>query len=280
MADEEQKALIQIVQAQLAEQRLRRRWRLFFRFAFLGLFAVLVFALVLGPGVGIAPTAVGEHAALIRLEGAIFADAGVPVGGDARDIRKSLREAFETEYARVVILEINTPGGSPVQSAYIADEILRLREEYPDKPLYAVIADLCMSGGMYAAAAADQVYADPASLIGSIGVVFGGFGFVETMEKLGVERRLMTAGRNKAMLDPFLPEDPGQVAHAQKLLDQVHAQFIERVKEGRKGKPRRGLGVVRRSVLDRRTGAGTRVDRRFRGRALCRRGDQRSRRDR
>ncbi len=236
MADADREALTQILQAQLAEQRRARRWKIFFRFAFFGLFAVFVLIFASVPGGGYTPQVGGEHAALVRLEGPIFSGLNPAVGGDARDIGEALRDAFASEDARVVILEINTPGGSPVQSAYIADEILRLREKHPDKPLYAVVADICMSGGMYAAAAADKVYANPASLIGSVGVVFGGFGFVEAIDKLGIERRLMTAGRNKAMLDPFLPENPEQVAHTQALLDQVHAQFIERVREGRAGK--------------------------------------------
>ncbi len=236
MADDDHVALVQILQTQLAEQRRARRWRLLYRLAFLGLFAFFVVTMASSPGGVYAPQISGEHAALVRLEGPIFADLSPAVGSDARGVSEALRDAFENENARVVILEINTPGGSPVQSAYIADEILRLRAEHPDKPLYAVVSDICTSGGMYAAVAADEVYANPASLIGSVGVVFGGFGFVEAIDKLGIERRLMTAGRNKAMLDPFLPRDAEQVAHTQKMLDQVHAQFIERVKEGRQGK--------------------------------------------
>lgn len=234
--DEDRDALVEMVRAQLAEQRSARRWRLFFRLALLGLFGAGVVMLASAPDGVLAPPAAGKHAALVKLEGPIFSNAGPASGSDAESVNSALRDAFENDDAQVVILEINTPGGSPVQSGYIADEILRLRKEYPDKPLYAVIADICASGGMYAAVAAGEVYADPGSLIGSVGVVLSGFGFVDAIDKLGVERRLMTAGENKGMLDPFLPEEPAQVAHAQKLLDQIHAQFIRRIKEGREGK--------------------------------------------
>ena len=237
MADEDRDVLARLVEAQLDEQRRVRRWKLFFRFAFLGVLVFFAATFVLSPDYS-APRAIGDHAALIKLEGAIFADAGGVTSNNAQAINGSLREAFATADAKLVILEINTPGGSPVQSAYIADEVSRLREAYPDKPLYAVISDICASGGMYVAASAEKVYANPASLIGSIGVVFNGFGFVRAIENLGIERRLMTAGKNKAMLDPFLPEDPEHVVHMQRLLDQIHAQFIEHVKKGRAGKLR------------------------------------------
>ena len=238
MADEDRDALVRLVGAQLDEQRRARRWKLFFRFAFLGLLAFFVATFVLLPESGTygPPRAISDHAALVKLEGAIFADAGGVTGSSAQAINDSLREAFANPEAKLVILEINTPGGSPVQSAYIADEISRLRELHPDKPFYVVISDVCASGGMYVAASAEKIYANPASLIGSIGVIFNGFGFVRTIENLGIERRLITAGKNKAMLDPFLPENPEQLAHMQGLLDQIHVQFIERVKQGRAGK--------------------------------------------
>jgi protease IV len=144
-----------------------------------------------------------------------------------------LRAAFESEKAVGVILRINSPGGSPVQAGYINDEILRLREEYPDMPMYAVISDVCASGGYYAAVAADQIYADKASIVGSIGVRMDSFGFVDAMEKLGVERRLLTAGESKGFLDPFQPAKEQDIAHVQKLLNNIHTQFIETVKKGR-----------------------------------------------
>jgi len=132
-----------------------------------------------------------------------------------------------------VILRINSPGGSPVQSGYVYDEIRRLRKEYPQTPLYAVVGDMCASGGYYIAAAADEIYADKASVVGSIGVLMNGFGFVEAMEKLGVERRLLTAGAHKGFLDPFSPAQPDEIAHIQSLLGDIHEQFIHAVKEGR-----------------------------------------------
>jgi protease-4 len=132
-----------------------------------------------------------------------------------------------------VILRINSPGGSPVQSGYIYDEIRRLREENPDTPLYAVVTDICASGGYYIASAADKIYADKASIVGSIGVRMDNFGFVDAMQKLGIERRTLTAGENKALLDPFMPENEETKAHMQSMLGEIHQQFINAVKEGR-----------------------------------------------
>ena len=144
-----------------------------------------------------------------------------------------MREAFDNEKSAGVILRINSPGGSPVQSGYIYDEILRLRKENPDTPLYAVVTDVCASGGYYIAAAADKIYADKASIVGSIGVRMDNFGFVDAMDKLGIERRTLTAGENKALLDPFLPIDEKTTAHMQNMLSEIHQQFINAVKEGR-----------------------------------------------
>ena len=144
-----------------------------------------------------------------------------------------LRAAFEDEGAQAVILRINSPGGSPVQSGYVYDEIKRLRTLHPEKPLYAVISDIGASGAYYIAAAADQIYADKASLVGSIGVVASGFGFVDTLEKLGVERRLYTAGSHKGFLDPFSEEKPEEVDFWKGVLNSTHEQFIAKVKEGR-----------------------------------------------
>ncbi|PID34003.1 MAG: S49 family peptidase [Thiotrichales bacterium] len=145
----------------------------------------------------------------------------------------SLRNAFKHEKTKGVIIRINSPGGSPVQAGYINDEIRRLKAEYKDIPVYAVVSDICASGGYYIAVAADEIYADKASLVGSIGVRMDSFGFVEAMKKLGVERRLYTAGTNKGMLDPFSPENPVQVAHIDEMLDVTHQQFIKVVKDGR-----------------------------------------------
>jgi protease-4 len=144
-----------------------------------------------------------------------------------------LRNAFEDKNTVGVILRINSPGGSPVQSGYINDEIKRLREKYPDIPFYAVISDIGASGAYYIAVAADKIYADKASIIGSIGVRMDSFGFVDAMRTIGVERRLLTAGEHKALLDPFSPEDPVAIEHIQEMLDQIHQQFVAVVKEGR-----------------------------------------------
>jgi protease-4 len=171
----------------------------------------------------------GEHTALIEVKGVISPDSEA----SADRIVGGLRKAFENEDAKGIILRINSPGGSPVQSGYINDEIKRLQKQNPDKKVYAVISDMCASGGYYVASAADEIYADKASLVGSIGVVMNSFGFVESMEKLGVERRLYTAGDNKGFLDPFSPEKPDEVNHVKSLLSQIHQQFIDVVKQGR-----------------------------------------------
>jgi len=171
----------------------------------------------------------GKHTALVDLSGVIAANADA----SADRIVTGLRAAFEDDKTVGVILRINSPGGSPVQSGYINDEIQRLRAEYPDIPFYAVVMDICASGGYYVAAAADRIYADKASVVGSIGVRFDGFGFVDAIDRLGIERRLMTAGEHKALLDPFLPEGEAEKVHMQRLLDAIHQQFIDVVKQGR-----------------------------------------------
>lgn len=144
-----------------------------------------------------------------------------------------LQAAFEDSKTRGVILRINSPGGSPVQAGQIYDEIKRLRGEYPNIPLYAVVDDICASGGYYVAAAADRIYVNKASIVGSIGVLMDGFGFTGTMDKLGVERRLLTAGENKGFLDPFSPPNPRQQAYAKAMLGEIHQQFIQAVRDGR-----------------------------------------------
>ena len=152
---------------------------------------------------------------------------------NADDIISSLREAFENKNTTGVLMRINSPGGSPVQSGYISDEIKRLRGLHPNTPLYAVVGDMCASGGYYIAAAADEIYADKASLVGSIGVIMSSFGFVDAIEKLGVERRMLTAGENKGFLDPFSPLKERDVKHIRSMLGNIHDQFIETVKAGR-----------------------------------------------
>ncbi len=214
--------------ASINEQRRTRRWGIFFKFlVFAYIFAILFYI----PGQWDAGEIKlgGKHTALIEVSGVISADseasADVIVGG--------LRAAFEDEDTRGIILRINSPGGSPVQSGYIYDEIKRLRSLHPEVPLYAVVVDVCASGGYYIAAAADEIYADKASMVGSIGVLMNGFGFTGTMEKLGVERRLLTAGENKGFLDPFSPLKESEVAHVKGMLGNIHQQFIDAVKNGR-----------------------------------------------
>ncbi|MCA0912073.1 S49 family peptidase [Marinobacter nauticus] len=217
-----------LVMSLQAEQRRSRRWGIFFKLLTFGYLFALLFMIraPFGEGVG---AAVGAHTALVEVNGPIAADELA----SADNLVGALRSAFEAENSKAVVLRINSPGGSPVQSGYVYDEIKRLREEYPDKKIYAVISDIGASGAYYIAAAADEIYANRASLVGSIGVVAGGFGFTEAMEKIGVDRRLYTAGDNKAFLDPFSPEQEEEVAFWQGVLENTHKQFIEAVRQGR-----------------------------------------------
>jgi len=222
------KLIEKLVMSLQSEQRRSRRWGIFFKFLTFGYLFALLFMLKFPFGDSI-DAATGKHTALVEISGPIAADELA----SADNIVGALRAAFEEESSVAVVLRINSPGGSPVQSGYVYDEILRLREEYPDKKVYAVIADVGASGAYYIASAANEIYANRASLVGSIGVVAGGFGFTEVMEKIGVERRLYTAGDNKAFLDPFSPEQQEEVAFWQGVLENTHQQFIEAVKAGR-----------------------------------------------
>lgn len=217
-----------LVMSLQAEKRRSRRWGIFFKLlAFVYLFALL--AIIWAPFSSNMDVAAGAHTAVVDVDGTIAADELA----SADNIVGSLRSAFEQKDAVAVILRINSPGGSPVQSGYVYDEIRRLRDEYPEKKLYAVISDIGASGAYYIASAADEIYANRASLVGSIGVVAGGFGFTGIMDKLGVERRLYTAGDNKAFLDPFSPEKEQEVEFWQSVLKTTHQQFVAAVKEGR-----------------------------------------------
>lgn len=223
------KLLEKTLLANVQEHRRSRRWGIFFKsLTFIYLFAALaVFSPLMDFEKGASRSS--NHTALIEIKGMI-ADTE-PASAD--NIVGSLRAAFEDEKTKGVILRINSPGGSPVQSGYIYDEIRRLRAQKPNIKVYAVITDLGASGAYYIASAADQIYADKASLVGSIGVTAAGFGFVGTMEKLGVDRRTYTSGEHKAFLDPFQPQKPDETAFWQSVLDTTHQQFIASVKAGR-----------------------------------------------
>ena len=209
------------------EQKKARRWGVVFKLAtFAYLSVILILAYSASPG---DVNLKDDHTALIRIDGAIAADSTA----NANDIAGALRKAFATPTAKAIILAINSPGGSPVQAGYIYDEVKRLRGEYPDTKVYAVISDLGASGGYYIAVAADEICANRASLVGSIGVTASSFGFVEAMNKLGVECRHFTAGEHKAFLDPFSDLKESEKAFWQSVLDNTHQQFISVVKEGR-----------------------------------------------
>ena len=222
----ERETLERLVFAQMQEQRAARRWRNAIRLLWLG---VVVAVLWLSFSRSTGPTHVNQaHTALVEIHGEIASDADA----SADWIVGALRDAFADEGSQAVVLLINSPGGSPVQAGIINDEIRRLKDKH-QKPVYAVVEESCASAAYYIAVAADQIYVDKASIVGSIGVLMDGFGFTGLMDKLGVERRLMTAGENKGFLDPFSPQTKTQRAYAQAMLDQIHQQFIQVVREGR-----------------------------------------------
>ncbi|MDE2365687.1 MAG: S49 family peptidase [Betaproteobacteria bacterium] len=224
----EKRVLEKLALSSLQEQRRARHWSIFFKsLTFIYLFILLFYGL--GWFSQNEMSISGKHTALVDLRGVISPD----TISSAENINTGLQHAFKDKKTQGVILRINSPGGSPVQAGYISDEIKRLRAEYPDIPLYAVVEDICASGGYYVASVADKIYVDKASIVGSIGVVMNGFGFTGAMEKLGVERRLLTAGENKAFLDPFSPTKVDQEKYAKKMLDEIHQQFIEVVRQGR-----------------------------------------------
>jgi len=212
--------------AAVNEQRRARRWGIFFKTSVL-LYAIFLLYLYLPSDAG--DIKIGNHTALVEISGPIagnaLANANTIIGG--------LRAAYKDKNTKGIILRINSPGGSPVQAGYINDEIYRLKEKYPDIPIKAVVTDICASAAYYIAVAAGDIYANKASIVGSIGVLMNGYGFVDTMKKLGVERRLLTAGDSKGFLDPFSPVKPEDQAHMQGLLNNIHDQFIAVVKKGR-----------------------------------------------
>jgi len=223
----ERRVITKLAQASLKEQKRARRWSIFFKFL---IFAYITFVLFVFVEPDISKAKITDkHTALVELQG-VIADGET---ASADNIVSALRNAFEDEKTEGVILRINSPGGTPVQAGYIYDEILRLREKYPEIPLYAVVSDMAASGGYYVASAADEIYVSNSSIVGSIGVRMDSFGVVDAMEKLGIESRTLTAGENKALLDPFTPVNEKAMKHLQTMIDDIHLQFIDAVKKGR-----------------------------------------------
>jgi protease-4 len=213
------------------ERRRARRWRIFFRLFGIA-FALLAFMTILAlAGIG-QRVCLDQCTAVVHVEGEIDRDARA----NAENVISGLQQAYEYPRVKGVLVVVNSPGGSPVQAGQIFDEIRRLRAKHPDKPTHAVIEDMAASGGYYVAAAADRIYVDKASIVGSIGVIMQGFGLVGAIDKLGVERRVVTAGEHKAFLDPFQPVDPADVQHLRGMLNDVHEQFVTAVREGRGGR--------------------------------------------
>jgi protease-4 len=225
----ERAVLERLVMATVEEQRRARRWRIFFRLLTLGLLLLLLAVAMGWIRTPAATVGAGRHTAVVEIDGVLLTGGEV----EADSVITSLRGAFKDTATAGVVLRINSPGGSPVQAGMIYDEIRRLRAAHPNTPMYAVVEEICASGGYYIASAADRIYVDKASLIGSIGVRMDSFGFTEAMDKLGIERRLITAGQNKGFLDPFLPLNDEQRAHAQRMVAVIHQQFIDAVRQGR-----------------------------------------------
>ena len=219
-------ALERVATQLIHHQQSERRWRVFFRLAWLGLALAVLWLVTIGRMAPSAPST--PHTALVEVRGEISAESDA----SAEALVGALKNAFEDAGAQAVVLRINSPGGSPVQSGIIYDEIKRLKAKH-NKKVYAVVEEVCASGAYYIAVAADEIYVDKASIVGSIGVLMDGFGFTGLMDKLGVERRLLTSGANKGMLDPFSPANPRQTELAKAMIEQIHRQFIAVVKEGR-----------------------------------------------
>lgn len=224
----EREVLEKLLLASISEQRKARRWGILFKSLFLIYLAIALW-LVAEPFGGLSRSGSSTHTAVVDVEGMI-AEGGAT---NADNIIEGLRAAIEDKRTKGIILRMNTPGGSPVQSAYVYEEIRRIKKEKPNFPIFAVVSDLCASGGYYIAAAADKIFVNPVSVVGSIGVIMNGFGFVDAISKLGVERRLMTAGEHKAIMDPFKPVSEVEKEHIQGLINHIHQQFIGAVRQGR-----------------------------------------------
>jgi protease-4 len=223
----ERELVTKLATAALKEQRRTRLWGIFFKLLTFAYITVVLLAAFDWTGREV--TGTRKHTAMVEVSGLIAPGADA----SAERINSALLEAFKDSNTQGVVVRINSPGGSPVQAQTIYDEMRRLRKKYPDIPLYAVVEDVCASGGYFVAAGADRIYVGKASIVGSIGVLMNGFGFTGLMDKLGVERRLITAGKNKGMLDPFSPVDENDVKHAREMVDDIHKQFIAVVREGR-----------------------------------------------
>ena len=224
----EREMLDKMLSATVKEQRARRRWGIFFKLSALAL--VIIMFLQMPSDFTSSETVPTEpHVALIRITGIIQSESKV----SAENIIKALQKAYSEKNTVGIILRISSPGGSPVQAGKIHDEILRLRSLHPDKQIHVVVEEMCASGGYYVAVAANNIYVDKASVVGSIGVMISGFGFADLIHKVGIERRLITSGKNKGFMDSFSPQDEEQREYAQNLINEVHEQFIEVVKKGR-----------------------------------------------
>ena len=227
----ERETIEKLAFAAVIEQRRARRWGIFFKmliFVYLLVFFGVTMYPQIKENLGVGSDGKG-HTAVIDVVGVISEDKDA----NAAVIIDGLRDAVKDKNTKGIILHINSPGGSPVQSDYVYNEIRQIKQEHPDLPIISVVSDICASGGYYIASAADKIFVNRASIIGSIGVIMNGFGFVDVLKKLGVERRLLTAGSHKALMDPFSPTNEEETLHMQRLLDQVHDQFIEAVRAGR-----------------------------------------------
>jgi protease-4 len=225
----EKDLVTKLATAALREQRRARLWSIFFRLLTFAYITFLLITLVDWRGRAEMASGGKKHTAMVELNGLISPGSDA----SAEKITASLQAAFKDKNTQGVVLRINSPGGSPVQSQTIYDEMRRLKKKYPEIPLYAVVEDVCASGGYFVAVGADRIFVSKTSIVGSIGVLMNGFGFTGLMDKLGIDRRLITAGENKGMLDPFSPVEPKDVEHAKKLVADIHQQFIATVREGR-----------------------------------------------